>query len=30
MKNKDIIHSLAVAVGNIYSKIDPPKERVNF
>ncbi|ENV12347.1 hypothetical protein F965_02368 [Acinetobacter schindleri NIPH 900] len=30
MKNKDIIHSLAVAVGNIYSKIDPPKEMSKF
>ena len=30
MKNKDIIHNLAVAVGNIYSKIDPPKELSKF
>lgn len=30
MKNKDIIHNLAVAVGNIYSNIDPPKELSKF
>jgi len=30
MNNKDIIHSLAGAVGNIYSKIDPPKELSKF
>lgn len=30
MNNKDIIHSLAVVVGNIYSKIDPPKEMSKF
>lgn len=30
MNNKDIIHSLAVAVGNIYSKIDPPEELSKF